>query len=139
MLVLERGLHLLELLRLAVELVDDDAPARRPHHRHREVHVGAVGALRQVDAEHRVGGPGVPELDGLVPAAGHQGGVVAGLHPPAHPHRGLVLSDLYRTRGSPPGGRRDKGKHGAKEIFLYCLTKCSGFMSEAGDCRAEDR
>ena len=99
MLIFEGRLDLLVLLGLAVQLVDDDAPPRRPHHRHRVVHVGTVRPLGQVDTQHRGLGSSVPELDGLVPAAGHQGGVVGSLDPPAGLDWGLVLGHLDRLVG----------------------------------------
>ena len=93
-LVLQWRVNPLVLLGLPVQLVDDDAPAGGAHHGHGIVHVGTVGPLRQVDTEHWSGSPGVPELECFVPAAGHQGGVVLSLHPPAGLDRGLVLSHL---------------------------------------------
>ena len=43
-----------------------------------------------------ISSPDIPELDGLVPGGGHQGGVVGRLDPPAGLHGRLVLGHLHR-------------------------------------------
>ena len=72
MLILEWALHLFELSWLPVQLVDHDAPACSPHHGHGVLHIGAVGALWQIYAEHWSGCSGVPEFHGLVPGNSHE-------------------------------------------------------------------
>ena len=73
---LERTLDRLHLLRLLVKVVHLDEAIGAAHDRHRSVDVRAVGALGQHQSEERIGLSQVPELERLVPAAGHHARVV---------------------------------------------------------------
>ena len=95
-LVLERRVDPLELLGLPLQRVDDDAPTGRAHDGHGVVDVGAVAPLAEVDVHDGVRRARVPELERLVPGAGHEGGVVRRLHPPHRLDGGAVLGHLHR-------------------------------------------